>query len=132
MIDLILSAAVALSATSACPKPIHHTHHKSAAPVCYCDPGTHTVLFVERDPEPIELNILRYYVPLTSTDMTPEIGVWNWDWDASDHYDWGLPTVPVGQWVAQSTKAPEIDPSSGLAALTLLAGCIAVIRGPRV
>ena len=41
----------------------------------------------------------------------------------------GTSTVAMASWVY--TAVPEIDPSTGMAALTLLAGAALIIRGRR-
>ena len=45
--------------------------------------------------------------------------------DTRDSGSWSLSNIGIGQAVA----APEIDPTSALSALTLLAGGLAVVRG---
>jgi hypothetical protein len=49
------------------------------------------------------------------------------------HASWGSPPPPPPSWWGPPPpkvhRAPEIDPSSALAGLTLLAGGLAVLRG---
>jgi len=43
----------------------------------------------------------------------------------------GLLVIPPAHAVVSVVRVPEIDPSSALAGLTLLAGALAVMRGRR-
>jgi hypothetical protein len=55
----------------------------------------------------------------------------NRDHDKCIHILWFAPMCPPGDHDRPPVKAPEIDPASAMAGLTMLAGGLAVLRGRR-
>ncbi len=127
---LILAAAVGGSCPKPLPAPVphHHKHHK-AVPLLQCTcvdepPRTMWLTPPEPDIEPIPLSVYPYYIPMAWDD--PELP----DDMPSDYVGyWG----PIGGYAPRTVaaRAPEIDPASSGAALTLLCGTLAVLRGRR-
>lgn len=139
LLVFVLAAKCSLAADvqglGGCPKPLpHHAKHKVDAPLCTCTVEPRTILLPAPtpEPEPIELSVLRYYVPLTA-DLGYEPQSYGWDMQRN----WGMPIggyAYQGAYVpAAQVKAPEIDASSGIAAVTALVMFILVVtdRRPR-
>lgn len=126
---LILAATLAVGS---CPKPTpHHVHHHKPVPLCTCvdeapQPTWFPVPAIPEELLPIEINVHRYYVLIGENVVEFE----TFDWDPNYYAAWGWGAHGgIGGEVRKTTKAPEIDPNSAGAALTLLVGGLAVVRG---
>lgn len=133
----LIATAVSTCARGAtiggCPLPLvvvrkaHHARHVAPLPLCSCvaEPPP-VILPAEPDITPIELSILRYYVPLTA-DTAYEPQPYQWD-----PVPWG---TPIGGWrpptAPSSVRAPEIDTRGGVTAVTILALIILIATGRR-
>lgn len=125
-----------LTGIGGCPKPLapHHKHHSAApVPLCSCvaeEPRVIVLPAPTADPEPIELNVLRYYI-VDSFDPVEE-------YSKFENIEW--PTEP--RWIEppryyvppSSVRAPEIDPASGIGAVTILSLILLIVtdRRPRL
>jgi hypothetical protein len=119
---LVLTAA----AIGSCPKPLPHKHHKPVVMQCTCvdePPRTIWLTPPEPDIEPILLSVYPYYIPM-AWDNSP-------DEPNYDSNDWADGYAPYVGAIGLSAHAPEIDVNSSGAALTLLCGTLAVLRGRR-
>lgn len=136
-----------------CPKPaaviVHHKHHAKPVPLCTCvadAPRTIMLPAPEPDIELIPLSVYPYYTVISfSDDPTPEpeyAGNYWYDepvqvWSAGGRQTITTVTAgrgfrrTVGPSLPRDVRAPEIDATSANAALTLLAGALAVLRGRR-
>lgn len=146
--------ARAADVTGSCPKPlpvVRHKHHAHPLPLCTCvaDPPARIIQLPAPEPdiEAIPLSVYPYYVPLAfdAPDVAPDTeyaGNYWYDepvqvWSAGGRQT--ITTVTTGQGFRRSVgpplprdvRAPEIDATSAGAALTLLAGALAVLRGRR-
>lgn len=123
---MLLASAIIATVLGGCPKPVHHIHHKPDAPLCSCTAEPRVIMLPAPtpDPEPIEINVHRYFVLIGDNDL---VEFETFDWRPEEIID-----IPLGVGYAPKVvqvKAPEIDPASGIAGLTLLAGGLLVLRG---
>lgn len=112
--------------------PVHKTHHaRPAAPVplCTCTAEPRVIILPAPTPdiEPIELNVLRYYVPLTA-DVEYEPQPYQWD---DFHGAYAFTGGGGGYQTTPSVRAPEIDTRGGVTAVTILALVIFIATGRR-
>lgn len=122
-----------LTGIGGCPKPLapHHKHHSAApVPLCSCvaeEPRVIVLPAPEPGIEPIELNVLRYYI-VESFDPVAEYSEFaNNEWPTEPRW-----IEPPRYYVPPSSvRAPEIDPSSGIASVTMLALFILIINDRR-
>ena len=126
-----------IPATS-CPKPLPAKHHKHRAPMCYCGDTSPLPILPpqaapEPDIEPIPLSVYPYYVPMAWDDPAVPEGDWYVaPWPLDGYANPRPPTytrILTGGHVPVPRQTPEIDPNGAGAAFTLLAGCLAVLRG---
>jgi hypothetical protein len=154
MLNLILTAALAAQPCLA-PNPVHHKRKALPAPAeqsC----AAPLVRFLEADPEPVEIQIYIHYetfdmpcmapyasadagLPLVLSESPPALAYVGFG-------SYGATTVVYAQPSRQPPAvfeppridrrppavAPELDPGSRMAGLTLLFGGIAVLRGRKV
>ncbi len=126
---LALTAALAVPGVGGCPKPI--VHHRKHAPVAECscvdEPPRTIMLTPPEEIAPIEVGVYRYYQILTF-DIEDSVGGAGFSWqpDPPDYF-----TPARGVVTPPSVRAPEIDPSSGVTAITMLALFILIIKDRR-
>jgi hypothetical protein len=113
MITLIAAALIA-----PCGIPHKHKAHAAAVPMCAMSPLP-VMLPAEPEIDPIRLNTLTRYVVLTQQEYVSVNCGNNW----FSGLDTGSHNV-VGSY--SIGRAPEIDPSGAIPALTLMLGCITV------
>jgi hypothetical protein len=126
---LVLTAAVLGSCPKPLPVPLHHKRHK-AVPALQCTcvdepPRTIWLTPPEPDIEPIPLSVYPYYISM-AWDNSPDEPNYAGNYWVDDY-------APIGGYAPGklAVRAPEIDASSSGAALTLLCGMLAVLRGGR-
>lgn len=115
MLELVLAVALAQPCLAA--KPHKHRPHEKPLPAMSCatPPPMLPAAAPEPDPEPLPAVLLHYIylpVPMLCTHIDPETFGHGWDGFIGGH----------------RVAAPEIDPASGGAAVTLLLGGLVVLR----
>lgn len=152
---LILMAVCASAADvgGSCPKPLpaivkHHKKHVAAVPLCTCvsdAPRTIMLPAPEPDIDAIPLSVYPYYTIISANDEPPAATFEDWEPGYYGYYGWAAgigtshTTTTTGQGFRRSVgpptprvqRTPEIGADSAGAALTLLAGALAVMRGRR-
>lgn len=136
-----------------CPKPLpaivkHHKKHVAAVPLCTCVPDAPRTIMLtapEPDIDAIPLSVYPYYTIISANDEPPAATFEDWEPGYYGYYGWATgigtshTTMTAGQGFRRSVgpptprvqQTPEIGADSAGAALTLLAGALAVMRGRR-
>jgi|SRR5271166_2181755 len=114
--------AITLVAAIAQPCPLVK-HRGAITPVQSCVVSRPLIVTAAPDPDPLELEVITRYQIIETAQPCPAYVPQQAGW--FDGFD--SPVSPRASW-GVAMRAPEIDPGSALTSITLLLGCLVVLR----